>query len=79
MGYSLKIAPFSQTGYVSRGITYTIPASTASGKYRIATVFVGSRLILNEYDDEGIIYYHHIVDYTPDLDNNYTALKRYSN
>ncbi|MEG1771941.1 MAG: hypothetical protein RR352_01450 [Clostridia bacterium] len=69
----------SQSCTVEHSVSYTLPATTASGKYRITTVFPCSGLVLEKWTAEGARDWIYVITYAPDVGDSYYKLERYSN
>lgn len=61
----------------SIGVAYTVPASTASGWYRVITRFPGKNLIYRQYKGDTFIKKIRQIDYLPTKNAQYMALQKY--
>ena len=67
----------SQSKSYSAGVAYTIPASKASGRYRVITRFPGKNLIYRQYKGDTFIKKIKQIDYLPTKNAQYMALQKY--
>lgn len=71
----------SQSLTITSGVSYTIPASTASGRYRVETVFPALKVyecIYRNGPTGTAILFERTVTYAPEIGSQYYRLQRYA-